>query len=219
MPSSILSLLASSIGGIQGEEEEKGQRDPNKPQRYDIDPSNPSRKVKHKKINSAFLKHQKWKEEQERKEKGRVTKEEIQKDESRDTKMANQKEGRIVELPPGANDEVTLRSTDKQGKQESKISKGKGKSKGNSTIIVEERGLPYLLFKWSLVVILCAIGIGHFIAGDALWGYRGKYVQKETFLPPTKIFSPAELAQYDGKDENKPIYVSYREEENLSREF
>lgn len=200
MPSSILSLLASSIGGIHGTAEEEEQRDPNIPQKYDIDPSDPNRKVKHKKINSAYLKHQRWKEEQERLEQER-----------KDSSSKNKMSGRIVELPAGAKDEVTLRSTDRKGnktKSQSKPESNKaGKGKADTTTTTTGRGLTFLIFKWSLVAVLCAFGLGQFIAGDALWGYRGKYVKKETFMPPTRIFTPAELAIYDGKDESKPIYV------------
>ncbi|PWN33547.1 cytochrome b5, partial [Meira miltonrushii] len=136
---------------------------------YDIDPSDPNRKVKHKKINTAFLKHQRWKAEQERLE---------------------QEHGRA-------------NKTKAQSKPESKSDKGKA-----DTTTTTGRSLPFLFVKWSLVAVLCAFGLGQFIAGDALWGYRGKYVQKETFMPPTRMFTPAELAKYDGKDELKPIYLS-----------
>lgn len=208
MPSSILSLLASSIGGIQGLAEEE-QQDPNLPQKYDIDPSDPNRKVKHKKINSAFLKHQRWKQEQER-----ISAKEEQ---SRKSNMSRQS-GRFTELPAGAKDEVTLRSTDGRG---NKASAAKSQSKSNkakvnpTTTSSTGKSLTFILFKWSLVTILCAIGLGQFIAGDALWGYRGKYVKKETFIPPTKVFSVKELAQYNGKDESKPIYVGIHKQRHF----
>lgn len=204
MPSSILSLLASSIGGIQGsaEEEQQQQQDPNAPQKYDIDPSDRNRKVKHKKINSAFLKYQRWKEEQERLEEERLRKDKM-----------NGQRGKIVELPEGSKDEVTLRSTDGKDNKP-KTQSNKAKPKSNTTTAATGRSIPFLFFKWSLVAILCAIGLGQFIAGDALWGYRGKYVKKETFLPPTKVFSVAELAKYNGKDESLPIYVRDHERQN-----
>lgn len=43
--------------------------------------------------------------------------------------------------------------------------------------------ITYLILKWTLFSIFFALGVGQFIAGDILWGYRGRYVKKATYFP------------------------------------
>lgn len=45
------------------------------------------------------------------------------------------------------------------------------------------RSLAALFLKWSLVALLLAVAGGQFIAGDPIWGYRGKYVKKQYWFP------------------------------------
>ncbi|KAI8356684.1 cytochrome b5-like heme/steroid binding domain-containing protein [Blakeslea trispora] len=41
------------------------------------------------------------------------------------------------------------------------------------------------------------------------WGYRGKWTNIHTYIPrKERIFTEAELAQYDGTDPTKPIYLA-----------
>lgn len=95
----------------------------------------------------------------------------------------------------------------------------------------KQRGLLAILVKWAFVAALVAVGTGMFVTGDPIYGYRGKLVQKEFWFPvsaatafglhhltpssihaqpPQRIFSPAELSLYNGRDKSKPVYVSVK---------
>ena len=41
----------------------------------------------------------------------------------------------------------------------------------------------WLTIKWSFVGLLVAAAAGQFVAGDPIWGYRGKYLQWNTYWP------------------------------------
>jgi len=54
---------------------------------------------------------------------------------------------------------------------------------------------------------------GWFITGHPLWGYDGKWIHLQTYIPsqfqkPQKLFSIEELATYDGTIPGKPIYLA-----------
>ncbi|KAN0064651.1 hypothetical protein ACQY0O_002281 [Thecaphora frezii] len=60
-----------------------------------------------------------------------------------------------------------------------------------------------------LLGLAILVATGQFIAGDPLWGYRGKWVQRRTYFPQReRIFSLPELAFYNGRDPNKPVYIA-----------
>lgn len=39
------------------------------------------------------------------------------------------------------------------------------------------------MIKWSIVGLLLALATGQFIAGDPIWGYRGKWLKLRTYFP------------------------------------
>jgi len=47
----------------------------------------------------------------------------------------------------------------------------------------QQRSLAARILKWSVVALLLAIAGGQFVAGDPIWGYRGKYVKKHYWFP------------------------------------
>ena len=81
---------------------------------------------------------------------------------------------KIVELP--ADTTVTAPT----GPAKAKGGRGSEKGKAKETA---SPSWSRFLFKWTLFTILFAFGAAHFIAGDLLWGYRGKYVKKQTYFP------------------------------------
>lgn len=121
--------------------------------------------------------------------------------------------------------------------------KGQGKSRRSSdggeetTDLSGAVGVIVKLVRFAIMSVAIAMVTGLFVAGDPLWGYRGKYTKLRTYLPVSvlvadggrrkeehradttrfyrvrkqyreKIFSLPELAMYNGRDEKKPIYVS-----------
>jgi dihydrofolate reductase len=174
----------------------------------DIDPSNPARTVPKKKANSPFLVHQRWKEEQE----------------MRRRKAAERDSS-------GGSDSS---KSDKKGKGKSGRSSDGGEE---TTDLSGAVGVIVKLVRFAIMSVAIAMVTGLFVAGDPLWGYRGKYTKLRTYLPVSvlvadggrrkeehradttrfyrvrnqyreKIFSLPELAMYNGRDEKKPIYVS-----------
>ncbi|KAF8529278.1 cytochrome b5 [Hysterangium stoloniferum] len=67
---------------------------------------------------------------------------------------------------------------------------------------------------WGLIkflVALVAIGmlLGHFITGDYLWDYQGKWRHLKTYLPSgERLLSENQLAKYDGNTENFGVYIA-----------
>lgn len=89
--------------------------------------------------------------------------------------------------------------------------KGKGREIGEEEItdITGPVKAVIKLFRWAIMATAVVMLAGTFVAGDALWGYRGKYTRLRTYMPyREKIFSLPELAMYNGRDPKKPIYVS-----------
>ena len=39
------------------------------------------------------------------------------------------------------------------------------------------------LFRWTIMSIAIVMAAGFFVAGDPLWGYRGKYTRLRTYMP------------------------------------
>ena len=42
------------------------------------------------------------------------------------------------------------------------------------------------LFKMAIIGLLIALAAGHFVTGDVLWGYRGKWTKLSTYLPVSR---------------------------------
>ncbi|UZJ52306.1 hypothetical protein CBS101457_001626 [Exobasidium rhododendri] len=111
---------------------------------------------------------------------------------------------KIVELPPDDVPLVKLQKSTRERKRATVLPNDEKKVAHDST-----SSWFRVFFKWSLFTILLAFGAAQFIAGDLLWGYRGKYVKKQTYFPPTqRVFTPEELWQYNGVEEGKPVYLS-----------
>ncbi|CEH19205.1 Putative steroid membrane receptor Hpr6.6/25-Dx [Ceraceosorus bombacis] len=97
----------------------------------------------------------------------------------------------------------------RRAQAQAKMASSKTASRTQRAQTRKQRSLCASLIKWALVGVLFALGAGQFIAGDILWGYRGKYVQKRYwFPPPQRLFTPEELALYNGLDPKRPIYLS-----------
>lgn len=65
------------------------------------------------------------------------------------------------------------------------------------------------LVKFLLTTIVILMLTGKFVTGSYLWEYDGKWVQAKTyFLSKQQLFSERTLAQYDGSDPNKPLYIA-----------
>ncbi|KAG0371823.1 hypothetical protein BGX24_001121 [Mortierella sp. AD032] len=53
----------------------------------------------------------------------------------------------------------------------------------------------------------------YLITDSWFWGYKGKYINRRHWFPPKEIvFTPRELAKYDGSDPTKNIYLAIRGE-------
>lgn len=67
---------------------------------------------------------------------------------------------------------------------------------------------------WGLVrFLLSTIAIvmltGKYVTGSYIWEYDGKWVQAKTYMTvKQQLFSDGTLAQYDGSDPNKPLYIA-----------
>ncbi|KAH7916143.1 cytochrome b5-like heme/steroid binding domain-containing protein [Hygrophoropsis aurantiaca] len=97
----------------------------------------------------------------------------------------------------------------KKEERDTKISRGEkvGPLERDPTA-QEEVGLLGLLkfIVYTLIIIALA---GKFFTGHYLWEYDGKWVQLKTYWPSgDRLFSEGFLAQFDGADEDKPIYLA-----------
>lgn len=73
---------------------------------------------------------------------------------------------------------------------------------------VQEVGLLGLL-KFVLYTVLVFSLAGKFITGSFVWGHESKWLQLKTYLPKNeRLFSERMLAQFDGSDSTKPIYLA-----------
>ncbi|KAI6151730.1 cytochrome b5 [Pisolithus tinctorius] len=73
----------------------------------------------------------------------------------------------------------------------------------------EEVGLLGLL-KFTVYMLLIIVLAGKFFTGSFLWEYDGKWVRLKTYLPENngRLFSESYLSTFDGRDENKPLYLA-----------
>lgn len=64
--------------------------------------------------------------------------------------------------------------------------------------------------KYSVFILLLSFGLSRMIMEHWFWGYEGKYVQLNYYLPKHKtVYTLQELSKYDGvKDPSKPILLS-----------
>ncbi|EKM80250.1 hypothetical protein AGABI1DRAFT_113450 [Agaricus bisporus var. burnettii JB137-S8] len=73
---------------------------------------------------------------------------------------------------------------------------------------VHEVGVLGLL-KFILYLVLIIALAGKFITGSFVWEYESQWLQLRTYMPKSdRLFSERMLAQYDGSDPNKPIYLA-----------
>lgn len=68
---------------------------------------------------------------------------------------------------------------------------------------------PMQFLKWFILALLAVLALGQFVTGDVLYGYEGRWRDPRRWLPvPQKVFTPGELALYNGRDEHRPVYLS-----------
>ena len=91
----------------------------------------------------------------------------------------------------------------KQEQAKKKAARGEDPNSPDPTISVGR------ILKWSLIVLISTLTMGHFITGDPLYGYDGKWRNPRKWIPvKQRVFTPAELALYNGRDTSRPTYVS-----------
>lgn len=146
--------------------------------KYDIDPADTTRRVPHKRINNAYYVHQRWLEEQARKERAREE-----------------------------HKQRVMRGGRKQEDEE-------------ETNMTWGNAICSALFT-ALLAVIMGVLMGMFIHGDPLWGHRSKWINLRTYFPvrtlamwdmltnqpKQHIYTPEELAQYNGEKRRKPILV------------
>ncbi|KAI5985355.1 hypothetical protein EDD15DRAFT_2476501 [Pisolithus albus] len=66
------------------------------------------------------------------------------------------------------------------------------------------------LLKFIVYLLLIIVLAGKFFTGSFLWEYDGKWVRLQTYLPENngRLFSESYPATFDGRDENKPLYIA-----------
>ncbi|KAJ1020653.1 hypothetical protein NDA16_004046 [Ustilago loliicola] len=110
--------------------------------------------------------------------------------------------------------ELRRRKAEEQGSNSGSSGSGKGKSGVRSfeeptTDLSGPVRVMIKMFRFLIMAIAALMVTGFFIAGDPLWGYRGKYTKLRTYMPyREKIFSLPELAMYNGRDSKKPVYIA-----------
>lgn len=146
--------------------------------KYDIDPADPTRRVPHKRINNAYYVHQRWLEEQKRKERAREE-----------------------------HKQRVMRGGRKQEDEE-------------ETNMTWGNAICSALFT-ALLAVVMGVLMGMFIHGDPLWGHRSKWTNLRTYFPvrtsamrtlltnqpKQRIYTPEELAKYNGERRRRPILV------------
>ncbi|KAI5454390.1 hypothetical protein NCC49_004444 [Naganishia albida] len=64
------------------------------------------------------------------------------------------------------------------------------------------------VLKWLAILAIATMALGNFLVKSPFWGYGDQMVKTyRGFVTPQKIFTPEQLAAYDGKDASKPIYL------------
>ncbi|KZT41122.1 cytochrome b5 [Sistotremastrum suecicum HHB10207 ss-3] len=72
----------------------------------------------------------------------------------------------------------------------------------------EEVGLIGLL-KFIVYVLLFILLASKFVTGSWIWEYDGKWTNIKSYIPADqRVFSPKMLAQFDGTDPDRPIYIA-----------
>jgi len=65
------------------------------------------------------------------------------------------------------------------------------------------------LVKFILYILVGIILAGKFFTGSFLWEYEGKWTNLKTYMPANqRLFSERLLAEFDGSNEGKPIYIA-----------
>lgn len=73
---------------------------------------------------------------------------------------------------------------------------------------VKEVGLGGIL-KFFLYVLIVGALAGKFITGSYTWDHQTRWMQLKNWMPRNeRLFTPEYLAQFNGEDPNKPIYLS-----------
>ncbi|PWN23175.1 cytochrome b5 [Microstroma glucosiphilum] len=68
---------------------------------------------------------------------------------------------------------------------------------------------PRTVLKWMLLILIAVLAMGQFVTGDVLYGYKGKWRNPKKWIPVRqRVFTPAELAMYDGTEPSRPIYLA-----------
>jgi hypothetical protein len=95
---------------------------------------------------------------------------------------------KIVELPLDEDDEVkpSTSKTTLRPVERGTSGASRKKSAASSSPPSSSSSWTRFLIKWTLFTLLTAFGAAQFIAGDLLWGYRGKYTKVETYMPVSK---------------------------------
>jgi predicted heme/steroid binding protein len=97
----------------------------------------------------------------------------------------------------------------RQKEREAKIARGEpvGPEERDPTAQHEVGALG--LLKFFAVLVVSVLLAGKFLTGSYTYGYEGKWVQLKTYWPAQQqLFTEGMLAQYDGSDPSKPIYIS-----------
>ncbi|PVU87884.1 hypothetical protein BB559_005844 [Furculomyces boomerangus] len=67
------------------------------------------------------------------------------------------------------------------------------------------------VFKTIFSLILFNLAISYLLTESFFWGYQSKYTNWRNYIPKKAlIFSPEQLAKYDGSNPNLPIYVAIK---------
>lgn len=103
--------------------------------------------------------------------------------------MASRSTPKIVELPPDGDESIrrSSRSTSKR----TKIANGVKSQSASSP------SWTRFILKWTVVTLLTAFGAAQFIAGDLLWGYRGKYTKVDTYMPVSSLLGDEKRKTFD----------------------
>lgn len=94
--------------------------------------------------------------------------------------------------------------------REEKLSRGEPVGPEERDPTAEEEVGFLDLLKFIVYLLLIIILAGKFFTGSFLWEYDGKWVRLKTYLPENngRLFSESYLATFDGRDENKPLYIA-----------
>jgi hypothetical protein len=103
--------------------------------------------------------------------------------------MASRSTPKIVELPPDGHE--SIRTSSRSTSKRTKIANGVKSQSATSP------SWTRFILKWTVVTLLTAFGAAQFIAGDLLWGYRGKYTKVETYMPVSDFRGDRKRKSFD----------------------